>query len=95
MAVTVKVALPRGAVDSAARVTVSGALADRLNSEGVAVTPVGMPVRVTLACELNPFKAVRLMLTDAEDPNATETLVGCIVRVKSGGGETASATVPV
>ena len=57
-----------------------------MNCEGAAVTPVGIPVTVTLTAELNPFKAVTLTVTELEEPVATVTLVGCTVSVKSGGG---------
>jgi hypothetical protein len=92
--VTVRVAVPRAAVGSPESVTVCCWPEERLNPEGMAVTPAGIPVIVTLACEANPFAPVRPTETVVEDPDVSETLVGCIVSVKSGGGLTTNAIEP-
>ena len=84
---TVTLALPAVAVLAAEIVTVSCAPAARLNWEGEAVTPAGIPLTVMLACESNPFRPVRLTVTVFDAPSATETLEGDTVSAKSGGGE--------
>ena len=83
-------ALPVAAVLAALRVTACWPPGVSVNCAGRAVTPEGIPVTVMLACELNPFKAVRLTVTEAEDPCTTVRFAGCIPKVKSGdsgGGE--------
>jgi len=82
--VTVEVAAP--AVSEAAMTTDCWPPALRVNCDGVAVTPAGMPETVTLTWELKPFRAVMPMVMVVEEPCCVEAFAGTESEKSAAGG---------
>jgi hypothetical protein len=81
----VTVALPAAADDAAVSVTVCAVPGSKVNVAGLAVTPDGRPVTVTLTVPLKPFCGTAFMLTVWPAPPAVSvTVAGVGVSEKSG-----------
>src|ERR1700733_1853490 len=66
------VAVPLAAEADAARLTCWPVPGERVNVDGVAVTPCGKPVRVTGTEPVNPLAATAVKVTDCAAPPAVK-----------------------
>jgi hypothetical protein len=81
------VAIPAAAVDAAVSVTFLAVPGISVRVDGLAVTPVGRPLRVTFTLAVNPFRAFALTATAwPAAPAVNARLVGATVSEKSGAG---------
>ena len=65
-------AVPVAAEADADRLTCWPVPGERVNVDGVAVTPCGRPARVTCTEPLNPLAAIAITLTDCAEPPAVK-----------------------
>jgi len=84
--VKVTVALPDTAFDAAVNVVLCGVPGVSLSVDGLAVTPEGSPLGLTLMVPVKPLIAVALTARSCDEPVVIERLLGESVREKSGGG---------
>jgi hypothetical protein len=95
--VKVMVELPAAALDEAVSVMLCAAPGVSTNVAGLAVTPVGSPLRVTFTLLVNPFNPVAVTATACPfAPAVKARLPGATAREKSavgGGGGTTAATL--
>jgi hypothetical protein len=82
MPVIVTVELPAAALAAALIVAVTGAAAVTVEEEKRTVTPVAMPLGVSVTGDVNPPCAVSVIVAAAELPAATEVLATFAVSVK-------------
>ncbi len=86
MPATVRAEVATAAVSEAAITTDCWPPGLRLNREGVAVTPVGIPETVTLTCELKPFIVVTPIVTVVEEPCCVDAFAGTESEKSADGG---------
>ena len=84
--VRVTVALPLAALAAAIIVVLCGVLGVRLSVGGLAVTPAGSPLGLTVMVPVNPLIAVAFTVKFCVEPAVIERLLEESVRVKSGWG---------